>query len=132
MTILKKSLIALSLVVTSNLLQASCTQVQSLTQHDDIINNQCAVIVYSTPWCTACKDMEPSFDSVAKKNGNKATFAKANLDKPALKSLVKKLDIKAYPTTILYKNGKIIRKERGSLSQREIQQMADQATRQTQ
>ncbi|MBA3954085.1 thioredoxin family protein [Candidatus Dependentiae bacterium] len=140
MITLNRSFIAASLLMlTATVLEAapresakSYKELDNLSHHERFVkNNDCCVVVYYADWCTACQNMQPAFEEVARKNGYKAGFAKANLDKdPSLKPLVKKLGIQAYPTTVVYKNGKEVREERsrGSLSQPELQKMLDRTT----
>lgn len=103
-----------------------CPELNSINTHNSLVNNnECAIILYYAPWCSACKGMHSQLEESAKDH-YKVNFAKTNLDGNNMKPLRKKLGVQAYPTTIAYKNGQEVRREEGSLSLQEINQMAQQ------
>ena len=127
MITLNRSFIAASLLVlTVSSLQANVKELSNVSEYTALIQNQDACIVdYYTDWCSSCKIMAPDFEAVSAKNG-RISFAKANLDKEAsLKTLVKQLNIKAYPTTIFYKKGKEVYRIEGGLNQAVLQSLID-------
>lgn len=104
----------------------SCPELNSINTHNSLVNNnECAIVLYYAPWCSACKGMHKQLETAANDH-YKVRFAKANLDGQNMKPLLKKLGIQAYPTTVAYRNGKEVRREEGSLSLQEINQMAQQ------
>lgn len=79
-----------------------------------------AIMMFSAPWCHACKHMEPGFNSVAGLHNHTIDFYIVNTDK--IKPLVKQCNIRGLPTIICSKNGKEFQRERGSMSKSEFTQ----------
>lgn len=62
------------------------------------------LVVFSAPWCPACRTYEPVFEKAAVQLSDKANFYKVNVDN--VKSLAEKYGIQYLPTTILFRQGK--------------------------
>ena len=69
------------------------------------------------PWCGACKDFMPTFEAAAERH-TEHTFAK--LDTQAEEELAKKLEVRHIPTIILFRDGLLLLRRPGYLSEAEI------------
>lgn len=69
------------------------------------------------PWCGACKDFTPTFEAAAERHPEH-TFAK--LDTHAEEELTKKLKVSHVPTIILFRDGLLLLRRPGYLSEAEI------------
>ncbi|MBA3751622.1 thioredoxin family protein [Candidatus Dependentiae bacterium] len=79
------------------------------------------VIVFNSPSCDACTLMEPFIKSVSEKGCYKGVdFYCVNTQHDALKELPKTEKILAYPTTLFLRPGEKPRIERGSMSEKEV------------
>lgn len=76
----------------------------SAEQFNKAIKSDTLVLVdFYAPWCAPCKQMTPWLDELKVKYENKMTLLKINADENS--TLIKKLNVNALPTIILYKNG---------------------------
>lgn len=73
--------------------------------HREVLQaSQPALVDFSTMWCPACQQLKPKLEKLAGEYSRKARFFHVDLDKsPELK---RQYDIVAYPTVILFSNGK--------------------------
>lgn len=55
-------------------------------------------------WCGPCKRMAPVLDQLAEEMEGKVTFVKVN--EKGSHSLIKEHEVQAFPTLVLFKNGK--------------------------
>lgn len=101
-------------------------EISSIDEYKKILNSdQPTVINYHAPWCDACTQMEPSYDKVAGKYKGKATFYCVNVTHKDFKPLVKERKIEGLPTTTFHKNKNEVRRERGSMSEAETEQITN-------
>ena len=77
------------------------------------------VIVFNSPTCNYCHEMEPHFNAAAKKY-KQAKFYTVDVKDPAFANLKKKVEILGYPTTHFIAPGKPVRVERGGMSAAEL------------
>jgi thioredoxin 1 len=69
-------------------------------------------------WCMPCVMMGPIIDDLAEEFGEKLKFGKVNIeDNP---EATKKFEISSVPTFVLLRNGEIIKKVSGAMSQEEL------------
>jgi thioredoxin 1 len=67
------------------------------------VGDKPVVIDFWAPWCGPCKMMGPVFEKMGEEFGEKAVFAKANVDDfPELSS---PFGVQGIPTIIILKNG---------------------------
>ncbi len=69
-------------------------------------------------WCPPCKMVEPVVEELAAEFAGKVKIGKLNVDRnPAVRS---EFQIKAAPTFILFRNGKILKRAIGSHSKKQL------------
>ena len=76
------------------------------------------------PWCAACRDFTPTFEAAAERHTSH-TFAK--LDTQDQSHLAKKLKVSHIPTIILFRDGLLLLRQPGYLSQQEIDEVIAKA-----
>jgi len=76
------------------------------------------VDVYAV-WCGPCQMMAPIFDKLEQELGEKYTFAKLNVDEARELSI--QLGVSSVPTFLFIKNGSVVGKEVGSMSQEDLE-----------
>jgi thioredoxin 1 len=76
-------------------------------------------------WCPPCKMVEPVLDKLEKEYAGKVKIAKINVDRNPITS--SKYQIKGVPTFILFQNAKIIKREVGAKSEKQLRQMINTA-----
>jgi thioredoxin 1 len=64
-----------------------------------------ALVDFWAPWCGPCRSIAPVVEDLAKKFGNRMTFSKCNIDDNPVTPV--KYGIKAIPTLLLFKEGKL-------------------------
>lgn len=71
-------------------------------------------------WCMPCVMMGPIIDDLAEEFGEKVKFGKVNIeDNP---EATKKFEVSSVPTFILLKEGEILAKISGAMSQEELEE----------
>lgn len=76
-----------------------------------IPTDKTVLVDISATWCPPCQKMKPVLEKLQKERG--ATFTLLTIDGGAQKELCKALQIEAFPTFIIYKNGKQTWKKEG-------------------
>ncbi len=83
-----------------------------------VINQNLVLVDFWAEWCGPCKALAPILEEVAKEMGDQASILKVNVENhPAL---AQNYGIRAIPTMIIFKNGKVISTLVGNLSKSEI------------
>lgn len=76
-------------------------------------------------WCPPCKMVEPVIDKLEKEYEEKVKIGKLNVDRnPATAS---RYQIKGVPTFIVFQKGKIIKREVGAKSEKQLREMINTA-----
>ncbi|MDP9230040.1 MAG: thioredoxin [Bacteroidota bacterium] len=76
------------------------------------------VVDFFTEWCGPCKMMPPILKQVKQRVGDEATILKMDIDKHP--SYAQLYDVRAVPTLIIFRNGKIIWRKSGVTPAHEI------------
>ena len=97
----------------NNIKQISLQEYQSLIPADKTV-----LVDIGASWCPPCKKMEPTIESLQKSNG--AIFSLVKIDGGEQETLVKALGISAFPTFIIYKQGKEYWRKNGIVSEEEL------------
>lgn len=82
-----------------------------------VMSGGIALIDCWAPWCGACKDFTPIFEAAAERHPEH-TFAKLNTH--AEEELTKKLKVSHIPTIILFRDGLLLLRRPGHLTEAEI------------
>jgi thioredoxin 1 len=85
----------------------------------DIINGEKAILVdFHAKWCGPCKVMEPEIKQFAQNNKN-VRVLKIDIDKNPQSA--NQFNVQGVPTLILFKKGKVLWRQSGALSARQIE-----------
>lgn len=99
--------------------QATAVKQMSQAEYEAMISTNKTVLVdISAVWCPPCKVMTPIVDSLAKAKGDKIVLVK--IDGGDQTGLCKILNVNAFPTLIIYKQGKLVWQKEGIVSANEI------------
>ena len=91
----------------------------TLQQYESLIPSDKVVLVdISATWCPPCKKMKPVIDSLVKAPAGK--FILVEIDGGEQSELVNELKVEAFPTLIIYKNGKETWRKNGIVEAAEI------------
>jgi rhodanese-related sulfurtransferase len=99
--------------------QATAVKQITKAEYEAMIPTDKTVLVdISAVWCPPCKVMAPIVDSLAKANADKMVLLK--IDGGDQTELCKILNVNAFPTLIIYKQGKLVWQKEGIVSADEI------------
>lgn len=80
--------------------------------------NHTVLVDIGAVWCPPCKKMEPVLKELTQTHGSK--FKLMQIDGGAQETLAKELNAAAFPTFIIYKNGKEVWRKEGIVSKEEL------------
>lgn len=81
---------------------------------EEINSGETLIVKFHAKWCGPCKAYTPVFESVTKE-------VKAfSIDIDEANNLVKELEIRSIPHTVVFKNKKALKKEQGMLTKDQI------------
>ncbi len=90
-----------------------------MEKFNDIINGEGVVLIdFFAQWCGPCKAMSPILSNLKQAMGDRLRILKLDIDKNS--SLADKYSIKAVPTLLLFKKGKIVWRTSGVQSISEL------------
>jgi thioredoxin 1 len=72
------------------------------------------LVTFGTPWCGACRLMEPSLKELAERLGERAIVTKVDAQESI--ALAERYGVRAFPTTYLFRDGRVVKKSVGALS----------------
>ncbi len=99
--------------------QATAVKQITKAEYEAMIPTDKTVLVdISAVWCPPCKVMAPIVDSLAKANADKMVLLK--IDGGEQTELCKILNVNAFPTLIIYKQGKLVWQKEGITSAKDI------------
>ncbi len=112
---LKNRILTLSCLVLAScgMTDAQVTEVKSQEALESLIaatDTKPLILKVYMIGCGPCEIYKPTFEKAAKELGNKATFASANY-----KNIdIDEYGVQSFPATLLFSNGKVVKKLRGS------------------
>lgn len=77
------------------------------------------VVDFWASWCGPCKMYGPEFEKASKENGN-AVFLKVNTETEQMLSA--RFGIRGIPCTILFKDGKEVKRQSGAMNSTQVRQ----------
>ncbi len=123
MKTLHKLILIGSLLLSTQSLMAKDNTIVTLTNSNYLskllTSDKPVLVKFWASWCGPCRTMNPKFHNAAKTFKGKVMFAQLNVDEQ--KQVAQRYQVRALPTMILFKKGKIINKTVGSLSQKQIE-----------
>lgn len=96
------------------------------SEFDKIIGGDTPCLVdFWAPWCGPCKAIGPVVEELADEYAGKAVIAKMNVDENSVTP--GKFGIRAIPTIILFKNGKVVDQVTGAVGKTQLVTMLKKA-----
>ena len=91
--------------------------------NDEIKQNEACAVVFTAPWCSFCSSMVQVAEAVEKLTGKAFFFVVLDKDK----ELGYLYDVGSVPTTLVFKQGKEIRRKTGVLKKSELLNILDES-----
>lgn len=91
---------------------------------EKINSNKLVLVDFFANWCGPCKAMHPIIENVTKEMGDSIHVIKIDIDK--YESLASLYKVQSVPTFMLIKEGKVICRQSGTLSQSALLQLIRQ------
>ncbi|MDO4992591.1 MAG: thioredoxin [Prevotellaceae bacterium] len=91
---------------------------------EKINSNKLVLVDFFANWCGPCKAMHPVIENVTKEMGDSIAVIKIDIDK--YESLASLYNVQSVPTFMLIKEGKVIWRQSGTLSQSALLQLIRQ------
>lgn len=75
-------------------------------EFEEILQTETRPIIVDTwaPWCGPCKSIEPFFEQLSEKHGEKMRFLRMNMDEES--GFAQKYMVTSLPTFVVFKEGK--------------------------
>ena len=94
-----------------------------MAKFEDIIQGNTLVFVdFFATWCGPCKMMHPVLEGLKKQLGERVKIVKIDIDSPVNRQLVNSYQVQAVPTLMLFKAGKMVWRQSGSMQATQILQ----------
>ena len=96
---------------------------QDLLRLQEKFSNKIIIIDFWAVWCAPCKMFAPTFEKLQQEYCNDFIFAKINVDENPL--IAQSFGITSIPTTILLKDGQLLRKFIGAMNYPSLKQVLE-------
>ena len=87
---------------------------------ETISSNELVLVDFWATWCGPCKALMPMLEKYSEENKNVVV---AKIDVATANNIVKKYEVKAVPTLLLFKNGKLVSGNTGTISINKLNEM---------
>ena len=88
----------------------------------DVLQSNVPVLVsFSAPWCGGCRAMAPLIDALASEYAGKAKVGK--LDAEINHATAQRYEVRALPTLLVFKAGKVVEQRVGAIGKPELQKL---------
>ena len=105
----------------NNIMSEGILEISDSSFDSEVIQSEKPVLVdFWAPWCGPCKAIGPIIEELAGEFGDKIKFAKCNVDDSPVSP--GKFGIKAIPTLIFFKQGKVVEQITGMVAKSKLQQ----------
>ncbi|MBS3817271.1 MAG: thioredoxin [Candidatus Thermoplasmatota archaeon] len=89
--------------------------------YEDILeDNECVVFDFWATWCSPCIQMDPIIEGLAEEYNDKVKFGKINIENNS--EVPSRFSVQSLPSFLFFKDGEIVKKERGALSKEEFEE----------
>lgn len=91
---------------------------------NDFTNDGISLVDVWAPWCVPCKTIGPIIDKLSSdyKDAD-IKFAKLNADDNS--EIVRSLGVRNIPTILIYKNGEVVERSVGMISENQLKEIID-------
>lgn len=90
-----------------------------MEKFNDIINgNQLTLVDFFATWCGPCKQMHPVLEQLKASEGENLRIIKLDVDKN--EALASAYRIQSVPTLMLFRNGELLWRQSGAMSQADL------------
>ena len=77
------------------------------------------LVEFYATWCGPCQAMMPAIKEVSQRVGDSAKVIKIDIDRN--QKLANKLNIRSVPTLMIYKEGKVVWRQTGGMSAKQLE-----------
>ena len=118
-----KKILLLLLLTIQSLLQAEIIVLNDANYKKKLTEHKKVVVMFSATWCGACKKMKPIYNEMAESYNGEVIFATIDTDNN--ENVSSTYGVESIPTTILFEDGKEVKKESGALDKSELLMFID-------
>ena len=83
----------------------------------EVLASKCALVDFSAAWCGPCNMLSPILENISNTRAD-FNIAKVNIDE--LRDLAIDYEVEVVPTLLIFKNGKVVGRIEGLVSEEEI------------
>jgi thioredoxin 1 len=83
------------------------------------------LVDFTAAWCAPCRTIAPHVEAVADKYADRLVVAKCDVD--ANQALTARFDVRAMPTLLMFKDGKVVGQIVGAVPRHKIESLVDAA-----
>ncbi len=92
---------------------------KKVTFKDVVKSSKPTLVDFYATWCGPCQAMMPAIKEVSQRVGDSAKVIKIDIDRN--QKLANKLNIRSVPTLMIYKEGKVVWRQTGGMSAKQLE-----------